>query len=297
MTHDGSVDVLMITHRRPDYVRRSLPALLASADERTRIWLWHNGDDEETLSIVKSYWDHPAVHRVHHSPSNAGIRPPTNWAWLNASGEFVSKIDDDCVVDPNWLSELRSAHANEPTVGVVGTWRFYEEDFDPKAAMRKVQRLGNGQRLMRNHWVQGSGYLAKRSLVLELGGIRETESFPDWCLRAAQAGYKNGWKFPFVREEHMDDPRSSHTIFTDDSTFAKFRPLHAQLEGLHSLEDWKLLQHKEALTVQRAPIYVYNYHKPLSLVRKHVIRASREPKLTAMKVIKAVRRRVTKSSS
>jgi glycosyltransferase involved in cell wall biosynthesis len=287
---DGWVDVLMITHRRPDYVRLSLPALLESADERTRVWLWHNGDDAETLATVKSFSAHPAVHNFHHSPTNAGIRPPTNWAWLNSTGQFVSKVDDDCIVDRHWISELRQVHAASPEIGVVGTWRFYDEDFDPAAAMRKVQRLPNGERIMRNHWVQGSGYLAKRRVVQDIGAIRDDESFPDWCLRAAKAGYKNGWKFPFVGEEHMDDPRSPHTMFVDEDAFTEYRPLHAQLAGLHNLSDWTLEQHREALIVQRAPIYLYDYHKPGVRIAKLLAKASREPGTTAAKTISSIAR-------
>lgn len=278
----------MITHKRPGYVRKSLPALLASADSKTRVWLWHNGDDEETLALVKEYWNHPAVHRVHHSVTNAGIRPPTNWAWLESNGSFVSKVDDDCVVSPDWLQKLRSAHAAEPHVGILGTWRFYPEDFDAEAAMRKIQRLNNGRRVLRNHWVQGSGYLAKRAVVEEMGGIRDGESFPDWCLRAAAAGYKNGWLYPFVWEEHMDDPRSANTIFKDEESFLKHRPLHAKLTGIHTLGGWTAEQHNEALAVQRAPLYIYDYYKPFTKFTKKATLLAREPKRTISKVLRRI---------
>lgn len=284
MTESGFIDVLMITHRRPEYVKRSLPALLASADPKTRVWLWHNGDDEETLSVVKTYWNHSAVHMVHHSETNAGIRTPTNWAWLESDGDFVSKVDDDCIVSPDWIQQLRMAHAGQPDVGVLGTWRFYPEDFDAGAAMIKVQRLLNGKRVLRNHWVQGSGYLAKRAVVEEIGGIREGESFPDWCLRAASSGYRNGWVFPFVWEEHMDDPRSEHTIFRDDESFAQHRPLHAKLTGIHTLEAWTEEQHNEGIAVQRAPLYIYDYYKPFTKLRKKVVLLAREPKRTLTKI-------------
>lgn len=284
LSNSDVVDVLMITHKRPEYVKRSLPALLNSADSRTRVWLWHNGDDEETLSIVKSYWDHPAVHRVNHSETNVGIRIPTNWAWLQSKGSFVSKVDDDCLVGADWIEKLRSAHSSEPDVGVLGSWRFYPEDFEPAAAMTKMQRLDNGTRILRNHWVQGSSYLAKRSVIEKIGGIEEGESFPDWCLRAASAGFRNGWIYPFIWEEHMDDPRSEHTIFRDTATFLKFRPLHAKLTGIRTLEAWTAEQHNEALAVQRAPIYIYDYYKPMTKLTKRVKVLAREPRQTIKKL-------------
>ncbi|MGO4784645.1 glycosyltransferase [Cryobacterium sp. W22_MBD10_FK3] len=255
------IDVLMITHRRPDYVRRSLPALLASADENTRVWLWHNGDDTQTLEIVQSYYNHPAVYATHHSEVNAGIRVPTNWMWENSDGDYVSKVDDDCIVDPNWIRDLRALQESASDIGVVASWRFYAEDFEPSTAMMKVQRLPNGRRIMRNHWVQGSGYLAKREALVAAGPLRDKESFPDWCLRVAREGYRNGWAFPFIHEEHMDDPRSPYTIFSSQEKFDQFRPLHAKLVGIRALPMWTLEQHKEALTVQGAPLYIYDYFR------------------------------------
>jgi len=257
--NDGSVDVLMITHRRAEYVRRSLPRLLESAGDRTRIWLWHNGEDQETLDAVSQYSQHPAVFATHHSSVNVGIRTPTNWMWSQAKGEFISKVDDDCLVDLDWIEGIRRVHSSSTKTGVIGSWRFLEEDFCPDFAMAKVQRFDGGERVLRNHWVQGSGYLARRSLIDEVGLLRNDESFPDWCLRVARAGHLNGWCFPFVHEEHMDDPRSLYTMFTSQQRFSEYRPLHARMVGIERLEDWKLEQHREALRVQMAPIYICDY--------------------------------------
>ncbi len=251
---DETVDVLMITHRRPEYVRLALPRLLASADAQTRVWLWHNGEDEETREVVESHLGHSAIHEYNWSLENVGIRVPTNWMFGGARGWLISKVDDDCLVAEDWLSRLRHVHRAAGDVGVVGSWRFYDEDFDPVRAMRKVERVGPEARLMRNHWVQGSGYLAKREIVDRQGGIRDGETFPDWCIRAALSGRRNGWAFPFVSEEHMDDPRSPHTLFTDDERFLALRPLSAKQTGVDSVAKWQAQMRTSARTVQNASL-------------------------------------------
>src|SRR5450756_818375 len=109
-----TVDVLMITYQRPTYVALSLPRLLESCDADTRVWLWHNGNDAATLEVVSSFADHPRVHRFHHSPTNEGLRVPTNWLWAQSDATFVSKVDDDCLVDPEWLAALRATHEGAP---------------------------------------------------------------------------------------------------------------------------------------------------------------------------------------
>ena len=108
MTRDD-VDVLLITYRRPAYARLSIESLLAQADGHTRVWLWHNGDDQETLALAEGYADHPRVHRFHHSPTNERLRAPTNWIWENSEGAYVSKVDDDCLLEDGW-AQYDTAH-------------------------------------------------------------------------------------------------------------------------------------------------------------------------------------------
>lgn len=254
-----SVDILMITFRRPEYVRLSLSRLLDSCDAEARVWVWHNGNDAETLKVVSSFRQHPKVHRFHHSPDNVGLRIPTNWLWRESSAELVSKVDDDCLVDPGWLSELRAVHAGVPELGVVGSWRFYDEDFDSRA-LRKVQTLANGRQLMRHPWVQGSGYLLKREVIEQMGPIRDGQSFTQWCIGSARRGWLNGWAFPFVHEEHMDDPRSPFTIYTDDDAFLRLRPLSAEKTGVESVDDWLAQMRESARILQTWPADAHHYY-------------------------------------
>ena len=97
------VDVLMITYNRPEYTRLALDRLLATGDENLRVWLWHNGAHEETLSVVREHLDHPCVWKFHHSRENAKLRDPTNWILQEGDSEYVSKVDDDCLVPEGWI--------------------------------------------------------------------------------------------------------------------------------------------------------------------------------------------------
>ena len=255
----NSVDILMITYERPEYVRRSLPQLLDSCDDDARVWLWHNGEDGETLDVARSYSQHPRVAAFEHSPRNVGLRTPTNWMWSASKADFVSKVDDDCLVDPAWLDVLRRAHSDCPDLGVVGSWRFYEEDFDETLARHKIESLPCGHRLLRNHWVQGSGYLAKRSLVERNGVLADEQSFTAWCISAARRGAINGWYFPFVHEEHMDDPRSPYTLYTDDAAFQARMPLSAKATGVRTIKEWTDQMRESARYLQQASLDFSEY--------------------------------------
>ncbi|MBA3488798.1 MAG: glycosyltransferase [Longispora sp.] len=251
-------DILMVTYERAEYVRLSLPRLLETCGPEDTVWLWHNGQDPETLAAVKEYAEHPKIARFHHSPDNVGIRMPTNWLWAESDGPFLSKVDDDCLVSPGWLETLRTAHEDVPEFGVLGSWRYPDEDYRPDVAIRKIGVFGE-HKLLRNHWVQGSGYMVKREVLDGIGPLTDDHSFTSWCLEAARAGWVNGWYFPFVREEHMDDPRSPHTMYRTDADLIDRMPLSAKTTGVRTIEAWTAQMRRSAEVAQTASLDLKEY--------------------------------------
>lgn len=255
----SGIDILMITYNKPEYVRLSLPHLLSTCPPDARVWLWHNGMDQETLRVVEELRHHPGVHRFHHSADNVGLRRPTNWMWAESTGDYLGKVDDDCLPATEWLTTLRAAHLAAPQLGAVSCWHFAAEDIDEQLVATKLTDLPGGHRLMRNHWVQGSGYLTRRDVVARVGGIRDNESFTGWCLRAARLGYLNGWYYPFIPEDHMDDPRSPNTIYRTEQDFAARRPLSAAATGVMTLAEWTAQMRHDARIVQTASLDLRHY--------------------------------------
>ena len=252
-------DVLMITHRRAGAVRLSLPPLLASMSEHDRVWLWHNGDDEETLETVRGFLDDDRVGRFHHSRDNVRLVPPTHWLWQESQARYVSKVDDDCIELPSWLDTLRSAHEDNPQLGVIGSWRQYPDEYRHDLVQRKVRRLAGGHRIMENLWVQGSGYLVTRDDVAMTGALPPNGSFAHWCLRLAGHGRTNGFYFPFIFEDHMDDPRSPNTLLRSDEDLLNAPPLSAVRTDVRSLAEWSAKREAEAIQLQTASVHLRDH--------------------------------------
>ncbi|WP_370517175.1 glycosyltransferase [Pseudactinotalea sp. HY160] len=252
-------DVVMITYRSAGYLHLSLPRLLETLGPGDRVWLWHNGDDEATIEALRPFRTDPRVERYHHSRENVRLREPTNWLWQESTADFVSKVDDDCLVSPGWLDTFESAHAANPEFGVIGSWRHPAEDFRPALAEKKIEAFAGGHRLMRNHWVQGSGYLLRHALVDRHGGLRPEESFTGYCLRLARAGAVNGFYYPFVAEEHMDDPRCAHTLIHTEADLVARMPLSAQANGVRTVADWTAQLVRSALLLQAASLDLRAY--------------------------------------
>jgi GT2 family glycosyltransferase len=246
------VDTLMITYNRPRYTALSLPRLLETCDEHCRVWVWHNGDDAATLDVVRAHEDHPRFHRLHHSPENLKLREPTNWFWSHADGALLGKVDDDCLMPDGWIQTLRRAHADVPEFGVIGCWLFREEDVVPELAKRKIRAFPGGHQLMVNCWLGGSGYLMKRACYDQLGPLRAKQGFTTYCLQLARRGWTHGWYYPLLYMDHMDDPRSPHTVFKTEADYQQHRGLTAANRGIDTLAQFQARQAEAALELQQA---------------------------------------------
>lgn len=273
-------DILMITYRSAGYVHLSLPRLLDTLGPDDRVWLWHNGDDEATIEALRAYHDDDRVAHYHHSRENVRLREPTNWLWTGSEARFVSKVDDDCLVSPGWLDTFVAAHDDNPDFGVIGSWRHPPEDYRPDLARHKIQEFRGGHSLMRNLWVQGSGYLVPRALVSQHGPLRADESFTAFCIRLAEAGAVNGFYFPFVPEDHMDDPRSPHTLIRGDKDLLDRMPLSAKANGVSTVEQWtaQLVQSAEVLQGASLDPRVYSgWRRRVTGLRRRVRSATGRP--------------------
>lgn len=240
----------MITHNRPGYTALSLPRLCDTVPEDAKITVWDNGSSNDMLALLKQFEKHPRIERIVYNQTNEKLRGPTNWFWHGmGEAEFLSKVDDDGLMPNNWCEVLSQAHMDVPQFGILGTWCFMDEDFDEKVALKKIQIFGY-HRLLRNCWVGGSGYLIKRAVIEKIGFIRNNESFTSYCIRAEAAGFVNGWYYPFLWQEHMDDPRSPHTGIKTEEDFQRLRPLTATTFSIRSIDDWVRKQKELAQILQ-----------------------------------------------
>jgi len=253
------IDILMITYNRPEYTRMALSRLLDTCDEQMRVWIWHNGMHAETLAIAKEFSTHPRVYKFHHSEQNTRLTTPTNWLWKEGDAPFVCKVDDDCLMPDNWGDTLRAAHAANPKFGAIGCWRFPEQDTVMEIASKKIQEFAGGHKIMRNCWVEGSGYLMKRECINQCGVLKEGQSWVQYNIEIAAAGWINGWYFPFLYQDHMDDPLSPNTLLKTDADLQKYMPLSAEKNGTLTLKEWDALNRRAARQMQECSFNPSHY--------------------------------------
>ena len=208
MSKEMTIDIVYLTYNRLEYTKKSLPSLFVDSTEEFRLTIWDNGSTDGTVEYLKNEVNDPRIKDIVFS-KNVGQYPAVNEVWGKSKADLLGKVDNDCLVTPGWTRTLAQAHADIPELGSVACWHYLLEDFDYERAKHKIHTFGRHQ-IFRHPWPDGTGLLFKRSIYEQLGPIRKYMS--KYWKKMAYVGYINGYYFPLIHIEHMDDIHSKHCM-------------------------------------------------------------------------------------
>jgi len=211
-----TIDLVFITYNRLEYSKLALASVLADPTEEFSLTIWDNGSTDDTREYLESV-DDPRIKEKIFSKENIGQTAAVNEIWSKSKAELLGKLDNDCIVTPGWSRTLSQAHKDIPNLGVVAMWHFFADDFDYQRAKHKIEQF-NGHKIFRHPWTCGTGVLLKREIYNVAGPIT-SRAMPPYWLKIAKKGYINGFYFPLVFQEHMDDPKSKYCQIKDAQSF------------------------------------------------------------------------------
>ncbi len=219
------IEIVYITYNRLEYTRKSLSALFADPSEKFSLTIWDNSSSDGTVEYLKNDVSDTRIADIVFSKENIGQTQAANQIWSKSRADLIGKVDNDCLMNPGWTRILAQAHSDIENLGVVACWPFPLEDFDEDAARKagKIQSFGNHQ-IFRHPWTCGTGLLFKRDIFEKFGPIERKET-TDYWLKIAKKGYINGFYYPLILQEHMDDPKSIHCLLKDDESIRKMKEI------------------------------------------------------------------------
>ncbi|MEM4655225.1 MAG: glycosyltransferase [Thermosphaera sp.] len=118
-----TVDAVIVTYNNKNVLRETLDSL-ANTDYPKNLlsfYVVNNGSKDGTREfldqVTKTY---PFPLHPLHLDVNVGAPAGLNWGFLQGSGEFVVKMDDDITVSPGWLNSLLQVFLERPYAGCAG---------------------------------------------------------------------------------------------------------------------------------------------------------------------------------
>lgn len=230
--------LVFITFNRIEYTRLALASVLADPTEDFVLTIWDNASTDGTAEYLRKDVRDPRIEDIVLSKENVGQTVAVNTVWGGSKADLLGKLDNDCILTPGWTRKLARAHHDIDNLGVIACWHYPLDEFDECAARRtgKIQQFGDHQ-ILRHPWTCGTGLLIKRD-TFNLFGPMQGKATTQYWLRMALAGYVNGYYYPLVLQEHMDDPRSQHSMVKDDESLSKYRHTSVVLSS-HNIRTMK----------------------------------------------------------
>lgn len=129
------VAICIVTHRRPEGLRRLLGSLevLDAPEARLRVIVVDNDPQGSAHAVCDEAASRRAFPLEYTIEKRRGIPQARNTALVAAEGaDFVAFIDDDEVPDPGWLAELLRVQADTAADAVTGPCLPHFEDPPPR---------------------------------------------------------------------------------------------------------------------------------------------------------------------
>lgn len=265
-----TIDLVFIAYNRLDYTKLALTSVLADRTEEFSLTIWDNGSVDGTRDYLSSV-DDARISRKVFAQENVGLRGAVNDLFTKSSADLVGIIPNDFLVTPGWTRPLAQAHTDVPELGMVGCWHYFPDDFDYERAEHKIQKFGRHQ-ILRHPWTGGGAGLVKLKVARECG-LLESNSTTSYWIRMALRGYVNGFYYPLIYVEHMDDPRSPNTLLKSDDDLKRHLPVTVKKLGMSSLDEWLQWLRNDAVKIQTDninPKYYIGWRAKLRRIRQRI---------------------------
>ncbi len=216
------VSIIVITRNRPHIISNCLESILKQTHKSFEIIAVDSSTDEQTREIIKN---HPQVKYVFLKDGKNKIPESRNLGIKKAIGDIIAFLDDDTLVDKEWLTECVDSYKID-SVGVVGGTIFEpdtkDKDHHRQAPIGKITISGGMSdnfdcdpgRAIEIDTLRGCNMSFRADLFKKLGDFdpnytgSNCREEADVIIRFKHAGFKVIFN-PKMFVEHLVAPREN----------------------------------------------------------------------------------------
>jgi FkbM family methyltransferase len=197
----GLTSIIILTHNQLPYTRQCVESIRRRTDEPYELIFVDNASTDGTPDYLRSLGNVICIL----NPENRGFPAAANQGLKVAGGRQILLLNNDTVVTTGWLRRLLWALHSDPQVGLVGPCsNCVSGEQEVPAGYDDIEGLDNfawewgkaqDARRTQTDRLVGFCLLLRRELVEQIGLLDERFGIgcfedDDYCLRAAQAGYR-----------------------------------------------------------------------------------------------------------
>jgi GT2 family glycosyltransferase len=211
MMNHPLVSIVILNWNGRELLRECIDSVLKSSYSPLEIIVSDNASADGSVDFIKE--NYPSV-VIAENPENLGYAEGNNRGIAVAKGTYAVTLNNDSVVDPDWLNKPIEYLENDPAVGVAccRQMNYYNRSvvdsfFNAPAPELIFRMVGHGEMYDSHSRYAIPGYVIaanggsaiyRREMFLKLGGFDEHyfayHDETDLCMRA----FLNGWKCVYV---------------------------------------------------------------------------------------------------
>jgi len=163
-----SISVCIVTRNRKDYLKRCLDSLLNQSCRFGELIIVDNGSDDGTVPFIKE--NYPQCRLIENN-GNLGQDKGRNQAIGQSKGEYVFCLDDDLILDKNYLEETMKVFPENKKAGSV-QGKILQYDLVDNQPVKKDTIDSLGFRIFRSRrivdWRRGERDIVKDEKAMEI---------------------------------------------------------------------------------------------------------------------------------
>lgn len=200
-----SAAVLVLNWNGRDLLQTCLPLLLNQTYTNYKIVVVDNGSADDSVSFVRENF--PLVGFILNE-ENLGFSRGTNAGLRQISADVMVLLNNDVLVQPNWLAELIRPFHQDPQIGIVGCKLLYPDGTIQHLGAELTYPLAHSRHFHHKEadvtelpavqdvpYVTGAALAVRHTVLADIGLLNESfhpfyYEEVDFCYRAKAAGYR-----------------------------------------------------------------------------------------------------------
>ncbi|MEM7031823.1 MAG: glycosyltransferase family 2 protein, partial [Chloroflexota bacterium] len=196
--------VIILTWNGCQDIEACLQAVQAQTYASFEVLVVDNASTDQTVDFVAEHFSGVVLIQ---NQENLGFSAGNNVGLRQAKGDILVLLNQDTVVEPDWLAQLVEAFQHDTQIGIVGGKAYYPDGLLQHAGGQvgpdgSGSHIGDGEtdqgqydRATDVDYITGATLAISRTAYKAVGGLDEGFSPAyhedvDWCYRVRQAGFR-----------------------------------------------------------------------------------------------------------